>query len=77
MSSIKIIHRPAKCIGCRSCVSLAPHTWLLNEKTGKAELIHGHPRKDCFVAELMPCDVSSNQKAMEACPMNIIQISNI
>ncbi|MBT5016586.1 ferredoxin [Candidatus Peregrinibacteria bacterium] len=77
MSSIKIIHRPAKCIGCRSCVTLAPHTWKLNEETGKAELIHGQPRKDCFVADLFECDVSSNQKAQEACPMNLIQITNI
>lgn len=76
MNSTKIIHRPAKCIGCRSCVSLAPHTWQINEKTGKAELIGGKMRKDCSVADLFDCDVSSNKKAAIACPMNIIQITN-
>ena len=75
MKGIKIIHRPARCIGCRSCVTLAPHTWRLNEQTGKAELIGGAARKDCFVADLFECDVESNQKAAEACPMNLIQIN--
>ena len=75
MKGIKIIHRPARCIGCRSCVTLAPHTWRLNEQTGKAELIGGAARKDCFVADLFECDVESNQKAAEVCPMNLMQIN--
>lgn len=75
MKSSKIIHRPAKCIGCRSCVILAPHTWRLNETTGKAELIGGVPKKECMVAEIFECDIESNKKAAEACPMNLIQIS--
>lgn len=75
MSSIKIIHNPKKCMGCHSCVSIAPQNWQINKKTGKAELIGGVKKRDVFVGEIMECDLEPNRTAAKACPMNAIQVS--
>ncbi len=75
MSSIKIVHFPKKCIGCHSCVAIAPQNWKINEKTGKAELIGGHKKGDLVVAEAFECDLELNRAAADACPMNAIQIN--
>jgi ferredoxin len=74
MSSLKIVHDQKRCIGCNSCVSLAPQCWSMNEETGKAELIGAKKKGNVFVGEIFDCDLDSNKQAAEACPVNIIQI---
>jgi len=74
MNSIKIIHQPGQCIGCNSCVTLAPQNWRMNKETGKSELIGGCKKGKVYVTEIFECDVEANQKAAEACPMNLIKV---
>ena len=71
----KIIHDREHCIGCHSCVNLAPHTWCIDPADGQARLINGQKKGRYEVAEIFPEDVADNQKAAQACPMNIIKIS--
>jgi ferredoxin len=74
MSSLKIIHQQDRCIGCNSCVLIAPQTWVMDEEEGKSKLVNGTKRKKVDVAEIFECDLEANQKASDACPMRIIQI---
>ncbi len=76
MSSLKIIHDRSSCIGCNSCVNIAPQTWLMDEAEGKAKLIGSQKKGRVYVAEIFDCDRDANEMAAQACPMNIIKITN-
>ncbi|MFA6024038.1 MAG: ferredoxin [Candidatus Gracilibacteria bacterium] len=71
----KIVHFQNDCIGCNSCVNIAPQSWMMDEKEGKAVLVGGKKKKAVFVAEVFDCDLEANERAAEACPMRIIQIN--
>lgn len=80
MSSLKIIHQREECIGCNSCVNIAPQTWTMDEKEGKARLVGGVKKGNVYVAEYFDCsdvfddDYEMNKAAEAACPMHIIKI---
>lgn len=80
MSSLKIIHQRQECIGCNSCVNIAPQTWFMDEKEGKAKLVGAVKKGKLFVAEffgcneVFECDYELNQAAADACPMHIIKV---
>lgn len=74
VSSIKIIHDRVKCIGCNSCVCIAPHTWRMDETEGKALLIDSVRKGKLYIGEIFDMDESANRAAAEACPMRIIKI---
>ena len=46
---IRISHQRAKCIGCNYCVEVAPNTWDMDEKDGKAILRAATKRKDFYI----------------------------
>lgn len=71
--SLKIIHHRKKCIGCNSCVTIAPQNWVMDETEGKVRLV-GAQEEGAFVGEAFECDAVANQKAAQACPMNIITV---
>lgn len=73
--SFKIVHFRKDCIGCNSCVNIAPQSWMMDEKEGKAMLVGGKKKRDVFVGEAFDCDLEDNERAAEACPMRIIQIN--
>lgn len=73
--SFKIVHFRKDCIGCNSCVNIAPQTWVMDEKEGKSVLVGSKQKGDLFVAESFDCDLEANIQAAEACPMKIIQIN--
>lgn len=72
----KIQHFRKNCIGCNACVLIAPQQWLMNEHDGKAILRNSQGQNDVFVADIAEHDLEKNQKAAQACPMNIIKIMN-
>ncbi|MBU0668262.1 ferredoxin [Patescibacteria group bacterium] len=74
MKSRKVIHKRATCIGCNSCVFLAPQTWEMDTKTGKSKLINAVKKGDLYVGEIYDCDVEANKRAEKACPMRIIKV---
>lgn len=71
----KLLHYPKNCIGCNACVLMAPQNWKMNWDEGKSELIGGTKKGDVLVTDLHESDLYDNQRAVEACPMNIIKIS--
>lgn len=74
MSSIKIVHDRSRCIGCNSCVCIAPQTWVMDESEGKV-LLNGSTKKGkLYVADMFEVDEEANSAAAEACPMRIIKI---
>ena len=76
MSSLKIIHKRDKCTGCNACVVNAPQTWIMDHSEGKSRLVNAQKKKDVYVGEIFECDLEDNQRAAQACPVNIIKIEN-
>ena len=73
--SFKIVHFRKNCIGCNSCVNIAPQTWVMDEKEGKSVLVGAKQKGDLFVGEVFDCDLEANRRAAEACPTRVIQIN--
>ena len=73
--TITVVHDRDKCIGCRSCVLLAPQNWTILETDGKARLIGSKKKDKVYVGEIFDVDLELNKKAATACPMKIIKIS--
>ncbi len=76
MSSLKIIHDRQNCIGCNACVSIAPQNWVMDEKEGKAVLVGSRKKGGVYVGEIFDRDLSANEMAAQACPTQVIKISN-
>lgn len=72
--SFKIIHDRKKCIGCNSCINIAPQTWIMDENDGKARLVGSQEKGLVFVGEITDCDLAANKKAAAACPMKTIKV---
>lgn len=74
IQKIKIEHFRKNCIGCNSCVNIAPQSWTMDSKDGKSRLIGSKEKKGIFTADVFEFDKEANQKAAEACPVNIIKV---
>lgn len=65
-----------KCIGCNYCVELAYDQWRMSKKDGKSVLLGATNKKGFHTVKLHDEDTfTSNMKAAEACPVNIIKVS--
>ena len=73
---LKVIHFRKNCIGCNSCVTIAPQTWVMDQREGKSRLIGSKLKGKAHVADLLECDLEANKKAAAACPVNIIHVSS-
>ncbi len=72
-----ITHQREKCIGCNYCVELAYDRWRMSKKDGKVTLIGGENRKGFYTVKLGDEEFDENQRAAEACPVNIIKVKQI
>ena len=72
-----ITHQRDKCIGCNYCVELAYDRWRMSKKDGKVTLIGGENKKGFYTVKVGDEDFDENQRAAEACPVNIIQVKQI
>ncbi|MDP3975877.1 MAG: ferredoxin [bacterium] len=72
---IKVIHHRKKCIGCNSCVAIAPQNWVMDAEEGKSRLIAAREKGGLFVGEIFECDREANEQAARACPMKIIKVN--
>lgn len=70
----KIIHFPASCIGCNSCVENAPNNWEIDSNDGRAVLKHAVIKNGTCVAKISEPEVADNQRAAFCCPLGIIQV---
>ena len=75
MKKHKVIHNREDCIGCNSCIIIAPQNWVMNEKDGKATLVCSKKKGNLYVGEIFEEDVAVNKKAAAACPMRIIKVN--
>ena len=75
VKKITISHQRNKCIGCASCVLLAPKNWKMNESDGKSDLVDGVVQKNGLVTAMIDeGDVEANSAAADACPVGIIRV---
>lgn len=74
MKKIKVVHNRKKCIGCNSCVEIAPQSWVMDDKDGKSRLVGAKEKSQGFVGEVFECDKRANELAAEACPVKIIRV---
>ncbi len=72
-----ITHQREKCIGCNYCVELAFNQWRMSKKDGKATLIGGLNKKGFHTVRVDDGELDENKRAAEACPVNIIKVSQI
>lgn len=70
-----ITHQREKCIGCNYCVELAYEFWRMSVKDGKSTLIGGKEKRGFYTLRTDDMAFEDNQKAAEACPVNIIKVS--
>lgn len=73
MKKKKVIHFRDKCIGCNSCVEIAPQNWVMDPNDGKSRLIGSCKKGNAHVGEVFDCDYEANKIAAAACPVNIIK----
>ncbi len=67
-----IYHKKSECIGCNSCVEIAPQLFEMDE-AGIANLLHKTAVHGPFeVGELFDEDAPDAHEAAEACPVQII-----
>ncbi|GAA4839106.1 ferredoxin [Algivirga pacifica] len=71
---ITIIQQRDKCIGCNYCVELAPNRWQMSRKDGKSVLLGAQNKKGFWNIKVGDEELEENERAAEACPVNIIQI---
>ncbi len=70
----KVIHYRNKCIGCNSCVEIAPEFWEMDGEDGKSNLKGAQRKKEVEILEITPADLDENEKAAKDCPVNIIHV---
>jgi ferredoxin len=70
----KLFHYRQRCIGCNACVEIAYDRWRMSKKDGKAVLLGGVEKKGVYMANIRPDEVDENQRALQACPVNVIKM---
>jgi len=73
----KLIHYRQRCIGCNACVEVAVERWRMSRKDGKAVLLGGIEKKGVFQAEIRDDEVPDNERAVKACPVNVIRLEGV
>ena len=75
MGNYKIIHDRDNCIGCGSCVAVAPSFWEM-EDDNKSRLVKSQKVGKKFELEIEDKDLEINLDAAKTCPVNVIHIVN-
>lgn len=71
-----VIHKRDECIGCGSCVFIAPRQRHMDYSDGKASLAGAQWKgKQYMVAQVDEDSIPVNREAADACPVQIIRIS--
>ena len=69
-------HDRPNCIGCAACAAVAPDFWEMHED-GKSDIIGCKKRDDEWEElDIGGKDFEVNKEAAEACPVNVIHITN-
>lgn len=66
-----------KCIGCNYCREHAPQRWTMSKKDGKAMLLGSRERRGFHTVKVHEEELEENQNAAKACPVKIIQVTEL
>jgi len=72
-----ITQKRDKCIGCNYCVEIAYSQWRMSKKDGKSTLIGSVNKKGFHTLNVGDEFLDENERAAEACPVNIIKVTHI
>ncbi len=72
-----ITQKRDKCIGCNYCVEIAFDQWRMSKKDGKSTLLGAVNKKGFHTVKVEDEYLDANERAAEACPVNIIKVSHI
>ncbi|TAL52473.1 MAG: ferredoxin [Nanoarchaeota archaeon] len=76
MGKYKLEHDRPNCIGCGACAAVCPEFWEMVED-GKSDIKGAPTRSDHWQeAEFDEKDFEGNKEAADACPVNVIHITN-
>jgi ferredoxin len=69
-------HQRSACIGCGSCVAVAPEFWSLNSKDGLADLKGSTCNASGFCSKKIESESErkDHEAAVQACPVNVIEV---
>ena len=70
----KIQYHRKKCISCGACVIKASHIWKMNMDDGKADLIDGEMKKDCYFRTFWPDEKQRLDEVVNSCPTRAIKL---
>lgn len=70
----KLIHYRQRCIGYNACVEIASSRWRISKKDGKAVLIGAIEKKGVYQVVIRQDEVEANERAVKACPVNVIRM---
>ena len=81
MPKFKLEHDRANCIGCSACAAVAPEFWTMDEGgDGKSDIKKDKgtiKRPDGWEElEIDEKNYNENKEAADACPVNVIHITN-
>lgn len=77
MQMIQIIQQRNKCIGCNACVEASYSRWRMSRKDGKSILIGSKNKNEIYSIIVGDDEYIENIKAVNNCPVNIIQIKKL
>lgn len=76
MPSYKLEHDRPNCIGCGACAAVCPAFWEMAED-GKSDIKDAKNRDDNWQErDIEEADYEGNKEAADACPVNVIHITN-
>ena len=76
MGKHKLEHDRPNCIGCAACAAVAPDYWEMNDD-GKSDIKEGKSRDDKWQElDIEDKDFQINKEAAEACPVNVIHLTD-
>jgi len=77
MKKYLLEHNKNDCIGCGACAAVNPAFWEMNDD-GKSDINGGKQRSDGWQQlEIDEKAFESNKEAAEACPVNVIHITDL
>lgn len=71
---IQITFYRHKCIGCGSCIEVAPSRWEMSDVDGKSVLLEGKQKKEFCHLKTTDDEFEENMEAANLCPVNIIRV---
>lgn len=72
---IRVLHFRDKCIGCNTCVEVAPERWRISRTDGKSTLIDGVTKKGIQSVVVSKDEALVCDEAARSCPVNVIQVT--